>query len=57
MSLANTEDTEIIINELASEIPETGFFALGPDNYHEYTKEELLITMGLNLIFQVFSPT
>lgn len=57
MSLANTEDTEIIINELTSEIPETGFFALGPDNYHEYTKEELLITMGLNLIFQVFSPT
>ena len=57
LSLANTEDTEIIINELASEIPETGFFALGPDNYHEYTKEELLITMGLNLIFQVFSPT
>lgn len=38
MSLANTEDTEIIINELTSEIPETGFFALGPDNYHEYTK-------------------
>ena len=38
LSLANTEDTEIIINELASEIPETGFFALGPDNYHEYFK-------------------
>lgn len=47
MSLANTEDTEIIINELASEIPETGFFALGPDNYHEYTKEELFDYYGI----------
>ena len=46
LSLANTEDTEIIINELASEIPETGFFALGPDNYHEYTKEELFDYYG-----------
>lgn len=57
LSLANTEDTEIIINELASEIPETGFFALGPDNYHEYTKEELFDYYGIELIFQVFSPT
>lgn len=47
LSLANTEDTEIIINELASEIPETGFFALGPDNYHEYTKEELFDYYGI----------
>lgn len=47
MSLANTEDTEIIINELTSEIPETGFFALGPDNYHEYTKEELFDYYGI----------
>ena len=47
LSLANTEDTEIIINELASEIPETGFFALDPDNYHEYTKEELFDYYGI----------
>ena len=47
LSLANTEDTEIIINELASEIPETGFFALGPDNYHEYTKEKLFDYYGI----------
>ena len=47
LSLANTEDTEIIINELASEIPETGFFALAPDNYLEYTKEELFDYYGI----------
>ena len=33
LSLANTEDTEIIINE--------------PDNYHEYTKEELFDYYGI----------
>ena len=48
LSLANTEDTEIIINELASEIPETTM---------NTQKKSFLITMGLNLIFQVFSPT
>ena len=57
LSLANTEDTEIIINELASEIPETGFFALGPTTTMNTQKKSFLITMGLNLIFQVFSPT
>ena len=35
LSLANTEDTEIIINELASEIPETAALLWTPDNYHE----------------------
>ena len=50
MSLANTEDTEIIINELTSEIPETGFFALGPDNYHEYTKELTPSSMSLQFL-------
>ena len=49
LSLANTEDTEIIINELASEIPETTTM--------NTQKKSFLITMGLNLIFQVFSPT
>ena len=41
LPLKNTGDTEIVVNELGSEISKTGFFSLGPDNYFEYTKEEL----------------
>lgn len=58
LSLANTEDTEIIINELASEIPETQASLLwAPTTTMNTQKKSFLITMGLNLIFQVFSPT
>ncbi len=43
----NTGDTEIIVNEVASEIIQTGFFSLGPDNYCEYTRDELFDYYGI----------
>lgn len=56
LPLANTEDTEIIVNELVSGISEKGFFALGPDNYCEYTKEELFDYYGIKFDISSIFP-
>lgn len=44
---ADTEDTKVVVNELSSGVTNTGFFSLSPENYHEYTKEELFDHYGI----------
>ena len=56
LSIANTENTEIIVNDLAFETPKIGFFSLGPDNYCEYTKEELFDYYGIRFDISSIFP-
>lgn len=56
LPLKNTGDTEIVVNELGSEISKTGFFSLGPDNYYEYTKEELFDYYGIEFDISSIFP-
>lgn len=53
LSIANTENTEIIVNDLAFETPKIGFFLLGLIIIVSIQRKNYLITMGLDLIFQV----
>ena len=56
LSLANTEDTEIIMNS-PRKFPKQASLLWAPTTTMNTQKKSFLITMGLNLIFQVFSPT
>lgn len=53
---ANTGDAEIIVNELASEIPEKGFYNLRPENYYDYTKDELFDYYGIEFDISSIFP-
>lgn len=47
LSPANTKDATILVNELASELPQESFYALRPEDYCEYTKDELFAYYGV----------
>lgn len=57
LSLANTEDTEIIIKTRLGNSRNQASLLWAPTTTMNTQKKSFLITMGLNLIFQVFSPT